>query len=873
MTKRTHSVLIVSFLGEMAPLNVTLHVYDLKVNLRSAFFYLGSSSEIDDGSTYEGGSRQGLIARFSSISALQQFVVRHLGHGLSLAVRASNRIGMAAGCGGLLHTGVSVDLGSSGGGGATSDSAIEFGFGACAGIGSGVYECKPGRNLQFHHACTISLGETPLGKAQVRAVVAELAAAWPGHRYHLLHRNCHHFTTALCEALQVKPPPPWCNRLAHVGANVAAAAVQTRADLYTLLGGGEDVVGDCASTGNNHRLRKGHHSRETEGRCSSGSENDSGALSPPPLATCRWLVFAAAIVSRLLTCCGLLVADWFLPEALVASADAKTFGTVTKYSCSSSAFCPQDSSGGDNCTSGLHSGSAVVSEETSGAMRWLQGGARWDAAHFLSVARDGYGYGGFGYDSRDNTLSDTSCNYSGTYDERSFAFFPLYPALVRVAAYGLHSASTFAAAPFTTTDIVVGQGDWTFVVSGLLVSNCCFVAAALVLLELGFVVLGRPTTSVKEANRKAVAAAAERGQRLASVGALAFCVSPAGPFFSAAYSESLFCFLTFSGLLLLSSGSSSIHDDANSSICNTWYSSPWVATVLLTAAAGARSNGVLGVGFLAADSWKRAWAVADTEGVGDLIILDVEVASKLQCSTPDPSEVSSMPLSLIQHKQTSESTFHRSSRSKSKKWALCFALQLAWRVPGLCIRCTAVLLPSLLHDLGTAASLCAAAYRDNLVTNGTCETGFCSEAEAAADESPFLPQVPPPVNFCGNAPSPPLPPSSLLSLWAPALPYNTYGVTRVKEEKRAAPGAIARDVTSTGGSRVKVLVGQKRVQASKGTALRVLNTTGVPAAQRWLIGTLESLKELLTWWTGALKWWWKAGMPSGYRHLQVIDYE
>jgi len=862
----------------MAPLKVTLHVYDLKVNLESAFFDLDNSWEIDDGSTYEGGSRHGLIARCSSISALQQFVVRHLGHGLSLAVRATNRLGMAAGWGGLLHTGVSVDWGSSGSGDATCNSAVEFGFGACAGTGSGVYECKPGCNLQFHHACTISLGETPLAKAQVRAVVAELAAAWPGHRYHLLHRNCHHFTTALCEALQVKPPPPWCNRLAHVGANVAGAAVQTRADLYGLLGGGEDVVGDCVSTGNNHRLSKSHHSRETEGRCSSGRENDSGALSPPPLATCRRLVFAAAIVSRLLTCCGLLVADWFLPEALVASADAKTFGTVTKYPCSSSAFFPQDNSGGDNCTSGARSGGAVVSEETSGAMRWLQGGARWDAAHFLSVARDGYGCSGFGHDSRDNTLSDTSCNYSGTYDERSFAFFPLYPALVRVVAYGLHSASTFAAAPFTSTIVVVGQGDWTFVVSGLLVSNSCFVAAALVLLELGFVVLGRPTTSVKAANRKdtaAAAAAAEHGQRLASVGALAFCISPAGPFFSAAYSESLFSFLTFSGLLLLSSGSSSIHDDNNSSIRNTWYYSPWVATVLLTAAAGARSNGVLGVGFVAADSWKRACAVADTEAAGELIVAKVEAASKLQSSTPDPSEVPSMPLSLIQHKQTSESTLHRSSRSKSKKWALCFALQLAWRAPGLCLRCTAVVLPSLLHDLGTAASLCAAAYKDNLVTNGTCATGFCPEAEATADKSPFFPRVPPPVNFCGNAPSPPppsLPPSSLLSLWAPALSH-ACGVKKLEEEKRAAPGAIALDVTSTGGSPVKVVEGQERAQASKGTALRVLNTAGVPAAQRWLIGTLESLKELLTWWTGALKWWWKAGMPSGYRHLQVIDYE
>jgi hypothetical protein len=840
----------------MAPLKVTLHVYDLQVNLESAVFAFDNTFQNNGERNQVGGTRQRLVARTASISALQQFFVRYLGYGLSLAVRATNRVGMAVGWGGLLHTGVSVDWrhSSSSSGNAASSSTVEFGFGACSGEGSGVYECKPGCNPQFHHACTISLGETPLEVAQVRAMVAELAATWPCHRYHLLHRNCHHFTAALCEALQVQPPPPWCNCLARIGAKVAVVTAQVSAELSVLFVSGKGVEIDCGSLGNIHRLNVGHHSCESVRRRSNGSEDDCstnsksscGALgsgqpaTPTPcLAACRRLVFAAAIVSRLLTCFGLLVADWFLPEALVASPDAKTFGTASRASCVS-----RKSEGSDCCDSGGCSDIAVECEEKGEAMRWPQGGARWDGAHFLSIARDGYGYGGYAYNSRDNFFSNSSCNYDGTYDERSFAFFPLYPALVRVVAFSLNSVATFATAPFTTMVHAEGQGDWVYVVSGLLVSNVCFVGAALVLLELGFVVLGRPTLAKGVSSMKAVAVTSEHGQRLACVGALAFCVSPAGPFFSAAYSESLFSLLTFSGLFLLSSETYPPHNDDGSCIISTWYYFPWLATCLLAAAAGARSIGALAVVFLAADSWRRAWAAAESTTVEGKGATEVAAATELSNLRPDPPVVPQTSHSSSRHEQTSERSLHHTSSTRplSKRWVFSFALQVALRAPGLCLRCSVVALPSLLHDVATAASLCAAASRDNAVVNATavCHVAeICSEVAVGAattvdsslpGSSSYFPRAPLPMNFCGHTlskipPPPPPPLSSYLSLWAPA-------------SNGSSPSTFVTKMSAV-------------------------------AVQKRFIDTFESSKEQVTWWVGAMKWWWKAGMPSGYRHLQV----
>ena len=114
---------------------------------------------------------------------------------------------------------------------------------------------------------------------------------------------------------------------------------------------------------------------------------------------------------------------------------------------------------------------------------WLkQPFTRWDAAHLLGIARDGY---------------------SG---EMSHAFFPLYPLVV---------ASTAA----------VLRADLVLV--AVVLSNVSFVAAAVILLELGQSLLA--------------------DRHLAFQAATIFCVSPASVFFSSCYTESFFAMLTFAG--------------------------------------------------------------------------------------------------------------------------------------------------------------------------------------------------------------------------------------------------------------------------------------------------------------------------------------
>eukprot|EP00891_Asterochloris_glomerata_P001592 jgi/Astpho2/1592/e_gw1.00028.75.1_t len=60
----------------------------------------------------------------------------------------------------------------------------------------------------------IKIGETDLTPQQVQQVVQELGQQYKGNTYHLLERNCNHFSSDLCKRLTGKPAPLWVNRLA-----------------------------------------------------------------------------------------------------------------------------------------------------------------------------------------------------------------------------------------------------------------------------------------------------------------------------------------------------------------------------------------------------------------------------------------------------------------------------------------------------------------------------------------------------------------------------------------------------------------------------------------------------------------------------------
>ena len=67
----------------------------------------------------------------------------------------------------------------------------------------------------------IKIGETDLTPQQVQQVVQELGQQYKGNTYHLLERNCNHFSSDLCKRLTGKPAPLWvsiacCCRESHI---------------------------------------------------------------------------------------------------------------------------------------------------------------------------------------------------------------------------------------------------------------------------------------------------------------------------------------------------------------------------------------------------------------------------------------------------------------------------------------------------------------------------------------------------------------------------------------------------------------------------------------------------------------------------------
>lgn len=120
--------------------------------------------------------------------------------------------------------------------------------------------------------------------------------------------------------------------------------------------------------------------------------------------------------------------------------------------------------------------------------RWLDGWARWDAAHYVTIAL--HGYGGAGNQSVNGGLG----------------FFPLYPMLMR---WSLQLTG-------------IGLSEARLAIAGIVLSNLCL--AALVPLFAHLV-------------------AREAGPAVARTSVLLLCISPFSFFFSAAYSESLFVLL------------------------------------------------------------------------------------------------------------------------------------------------------------------------------------------------------------------------------------------------------------------------------------------------------------------------------------------
>lgn len=101
---------------------------------------------------------------------------------------------------------------------------VEYAYGGHPFSFSGIFENTPcdanelGEQFTFRES--ISLGETDFAGLEVRKMVQLLGQEYRGDRYHLISKNCNHFTAALAKTLTGQDIPNWINRLASISGSI-----------------------------------------------------------------------------------------------------------------------------------------------------------------------------------------------------------------------------------------------------------------------------------------------------------------------------------------------------------------------------------------------------------------------------------------------------------------------------------------------------------------------------------------------------------------------------------------------------------------------------------------------------------------------------
>ncbi|KAH0870782.1 hypothetical protein HID58_077804, partial [Brassica napus] len=94
---------------------------------------------------------------------------------------------------------------------------MEYCYGAHEYSSSGVYEVDPKNCPGFIFRRSLLLGTTTMSLSDFRSYMEKLSSKYHGDTYHLIAKNCNHFTEEVCLQLTGKPIPGWINRLARLG--------------------------------------------------------------------------------------------------------------------------------------------------------------------------------------------------------------------------------------------------------------------------------------------------------------------------------------------------------------------------------------------------------------------------------------------------------------------------------------------------------------------------------------------------------------------------------------------------------------------------------------------------------------------------------